>query len=223
MAALWAGLAVAQNPDSAAVRPLVPTRHWVVKFAPLFLLDPEPTVQFGVERVLNARTSVQVEAGYGAFVFNQMYQTSRVRGPFATWRARAEVRHFFERATSRNYRPAPYGSYFAGEIFYKQVVMPLQVDVERLAYIETEAYDAHRQVMGFHFKVGAQERLGNRWVIDGYSGPGFRYVKVVAPDRPAPLPWNDDPWVRETDWWFMDPVEQVLPSFTMNIKIGYVF
>jgi hypothetical protein len=221
---LAVGLARAQTPDSVATK-MPAAGRWIVKFAPFFLADPEPTVQLGVEYVLNTRWSWQVEAGYGAFRFNEMYYNERrMRGPFATWRARLEARHYFERPTSRHYRPAPYGSYFGWELFYKQVDMPLQLEVDRGAYFEALAYDARRWVGGFHFKIGGQERLGKHWVIDGYSGLGWRYIRVEAPGQPDLLNRGQafDFEDREPTWPFITPMIAVLPSFTMNVKIGFI-
>ena len=56
------------NPDQSTItKPTYnePDRNWVVKVAPLSLLDPDNTIQIGVERLLGRQHAVQAEFGYG--------------------------------------------------------------------------------------------------------------------------------------------------------------
>ena len=51
----------------------------ILKLAPLSLLDPDMTVQGGVEVRVSPRNSVQVEAGFGLVKAMQPYDTDLIR------------------------------------------------------------------------------------------------------------------------------------------------
>ena len=149
------------------IRPLM--NHppgWVAKFSPLHLFDPDNTVQFGLERVLSTRQSVQAEFGYGTGVMNVWRNGGSSRyGQAEHWRGRAEWRFYTNRyRTNRNFginvrSAAPLGNYLAVELFYKQDNALERFPVGRecvgglCAYFEQLETPVMKYVWGSHFFV----------------------------------------------------------------------
>lgn len=218
------GNAFAQRDSTDSVIPTLgdASARWVVKIAPLFLLDPENTVQFGVERTFGGRSSVQVEGGYGwpGFRYSQDYTyTNR-----EVWRGRAEWR-IYNRINVR-----PRGSYFAIEGFYKQVNAIENGTIGRACtgsfncqYFQQYRSTTQKFVAGGHLKWGKQFRLDDNWLFDFYFGIGLRSV-MHQNFRPQ---FADSYSYRYSDglfsWVSLGGTDApVAPSATIGFKIGYV-
>ncbi|MVM37497.1 hypothetical protein GO730_07520 [Spirosoma sp. HMF3257] len=72
------------------------SQRWVVKFAPLSLIDPSNTIQFGIERLVGQHQSIQAEFGYGWQGMNLWDVSQRSRyTDMKIWRGRAEWRYYW--------------------------------------------------------------------------------------------------------------------------------
>ncbi|GAA4454288.1 hypothetical protein GCM10023189_20540 [Nibrella saemangeumensis] len=210
--------------------------RWVIKFSPQHLFDPDNTVQFGLERILSHRQSVQGEFGYGSGVMN-LYRNSESSQYLLPeyWRGRAEWRFYTNRyRTNRNFNvnvrsPAPLGNYLAVELFYKQANAFERFSAGRecvggqCAYFEQLETAVMKYVWGSHFKVGRQFVAGtenNRLVLDMYLGVGIRFKAISR----SPIPAEDQVF-RMRNYFLYDPFypgSLVLPSLTAGLKIGYI-
>ena len=216
----------AQRDSTDSVIPVLgnASARWVIKAVPLFLFDPDNTVQFGVERTLGGRSSVQIEGGYGwpGFQYNRDYYTYSNR---EVWRGRAEWR-LYNRVSVR-----PRGSYLAIEGFYKQVNAIESGTIGRgctngffgCQYFQQYRSLAQKFVVGGHIKWGHQFRLDDNWLFDVYGGIGlrsvmFRRFRPVFPDSNSYRSY-DGPFNWSGLWGTDAPV---LPTATLGFKIGYM-
>ncbi|GAA4395857.1 hypothetical protein GCM10023187_03300 [Nibrella viscosa] len=210
--------------------------RWVIKFSPLHLFDPDNTVQFGLERILSPRQSVQGEFGFGLGTFNVWQGSGSGRYThWEHWRGRAEWRFYTNRYRSNrnvgiNVRsPAPLGNYLAVELFYKQVNAVENYTVGRectggpCAFFELRESPVTKYVGGSHFKLGRQFAFGidnNRLMMDLYMGLGLRIRSVERPPIAA-----EDQAFRSGGFLVFDPFYQgasVIPSLTAGLKLGYI-
>jgi hypothetical protein len=211
--------AQADQPGATAPSP----RHrWVAKWAPLSVLDQEPTGQVALERAWTTRWSGQLELGYGwfnPFTFIGTYNDQAI----ATWRLRPEVRYYFARASRANYQPAPQGIYLAVEGLAKHVRIDRQTEVARNggAFFESLPHTAQRWVLGGHVKLGLQGQLGRRIFLDGYLGFGARHIQLTDPDNPlAPSPLTRIDVLRLP---LREAGQLTTGSVALGFKIGYGF
>ena len=214
----------AQRDSTDSVIPVLgdASARWVIKAAPLFLLDPDNTAQFGVERILGGRNSVQVEGGYGwpGLQYSRGYNYSNRE----VWRGRAEWRHYNQVSVR------PRGSYFAIEGFYKQMNAIENGTVGRACggrfncqYFQQYHSLAQKFVVGGHIKWGKQFRLDDNWLLDFYGGIGFQSV-MFQRFRPQ-FPDSDLYRYREGpfDWSGLSGSDApIVPTATLGLKVGYV-
>lgn len=198
--------------------------RWVVKVAPLSLFDLDNTVQFGVERVLGGRSSVQAEGGYGwpGLQYSREYNY----GDKEVWRGRAEWR-IYNRVNVR-----PRGSYFAIEGFYKQVNARETGTIGRgcnngffgCQYFQQYNSVAQKFVVGGHIKWGHQFRIDDRWLFDFYVGIGLRSVMFqrFRPQFADSFRYNNYYSLFNFGRFDGRDQQQTLPSTTLGFKIGYV-
>ena len=200
------------------------TPHWVIKFAPLSAVDPDNTIQFGLERILGRKQAVQIELGYGWEGIG-LWETT-ARGRFSnkeTWRGRAEWRLYF----CPNARLL--GFYAAVEGFYKQVNvqeitsngLPCAGDCPPGSLSKAPAL---KYVWGGHLKIGYQRPLFfiDRLLLDVYGGLGARYRQVNRPDLPVGVALQEAPSLFGSWPAFpFSPKTQV--SFSLGFKVGYGF
>ena len=205
--------------------------HWVVKFAPLALFDPDNTIQFGVERLFGTRHTVQGEFGYGWRAINMYPDRRDDYENFEVWRGRAEWRRYSGRYRSYrrpHYATPPIGRYFALETFFKQLTVLENTTVGRecvdgtCAYFERGTFPLYRTVWGIHCKFGRQFVLtmpgDNRLLLDFFFGMGFRNLTPYRFNNST----NEDV-IRSTGFGFLDSRQGGLrPSATIGIKLGYV-
>ena len=220
---------LAQNqfvvPYPPGVTNLQSTAPWVVKFAPLALIDPDNAVEFGIERRLGNQQSAQVELGYGWQGMNlwQNSQNQRYTDK-EVWRGRAEWRHYFD--SRRQLR----GNYIAIEGFYKQVnvresgTVGVGCDGGPCQYYQIYSSPTEKYVWGGHVKFGNQSPLSfyNRhWLIDWYVGLGIRRRTVERFGRPDGLNYYASGGYSLFD--SFSSATYVLPSMTLGVKVGYAF
>ncbi len=176
--------------------------RFILKLAPLSLLDQDATIQAGLEYRLGQRTSVQGEVGYGWQTLPLLGSDLRKFAAAEVWRGRAEIRFYSGRyrtnqrlgiAIRSNY---PIGNYWAIDGLFKQVNVQTatqlgQIDVNPIIPIEiTGPKLIRRFVVGSHVKVGRQfafydpkRRLFSRVLLDIYTGAGIRVVTNQGADQ----------------------------------------
>jgi len=233
------GLLVTANAQDSTFLMHSPTRT-VFKWAPLSLLDPDATLQFGLEHRTGPRTSVQGELGYGWGGLSLFQEDAREYSQKPMWRVRSEVRFYSGRY--RNNRrnnihirsAAPYGNYTAIEAFFKAI--PVQQNWrEELRWNDGTwrgygdklfTRPVQRTVLGIHGKFGRQFPLIDRGressaviVMDIYIGAGIRY----AVNRKGEIPPNT---VSADGYGFYDRFSReggvFLPSLTAGLKLGFI-
>lgn len=196
----------------------------VIKFAPLTLIDPANTIQFGAEWRAGRGYAGQVEVGYGWQGIG-LWETSK-RGTYSdreTWRGRAEWRLYLDPDVHR------LGIYAAVEGFYKQV-NALERSVNAVPCTgpcgpgPTGRSPVRKQVWGGHLKMGYQNPLtaNGRLLMDVYSGVGLRYRRSVRPDLPTGVILREEPNLFGSLPAF--PIEPTTRfSLSLGVKLGYAF
>ncbi|GAB4033657.1 hypothetical protein [Spirosoma gilvum] len=217
------------SPTPAYTNSPSPLPKWVVKFAPLSLLDLSSTVQFAIERTIGQQQSLQLEAGYGTQRMNLWQRSDNTNSRYSqyeVWRGRAEWRYYWRRFQ------APVGSYFAVEGLYKQenafengtVGMGLNAPTGQYEYYQLYSLPVSKAVWALTLKVGRQFPLpfNNRFVADFYGGLGIRNRAINRSDRPdgylfyASSGSIVDPFTRTSN-----PYSFLSVSY--GVKIGYTF
>ncbi|GAB3699519.1 hypothetical protein GCM10027592_25670 [Spirosoma flavus] len=211
------------EPDPGTDLAIETARKWAVKFSLLSLLDPDNTIQFGVERMLNRRQSLQLETGYGWQGMN-LWENSR-NGRYRdreVWRGRLEWRYFF------NPTGQPRGRYVAVEGFYKQVnlresgTVGIGCATGMCQYYQLFTAPLQKYVWGAHVKIGRQFQFiptNNHWLFDVYLGLGFRR-RIVESYRPA----ADTYYYRSTGINLFDTFNATpatLFSMSYGFKLGF--
>lgn len=171
--------------------------HVIVKLAPLsILLDPDATIQGGLEVPISPRSSVQAEVGFGHKGLSVVTDEKHNFTDWSIWRVRSEWRHYTNRYRTNNRKNIhirssfPLGNYLAIEGFAKQIngtkILLLFVDDPRFS---ATPQTISRFVMGSHVKWGRQIAIPgqsltslSRVLLDFYVGIGVRYgVTQVTP------------------------------------------
>lgn len=210
--------------------------RWVVKFAPLSMLDMSNTIQFGVERFIGTHQSVQVEAGYG---WQSMNIWSKVRNSsytnYETWRGRAEWRFYWFNRNHQLNRPLPFGAYTAIEGLYRTeraiengtVGVGADGSTAQFDYYRLYSSPTTRKVWAVTVKIGRQFPISQngRLVGDFYAGIGFCNRTIVPAIRP-------DGYLFQTSTLFSldsfssalyQSVNTITLNMALGIKIGYSF
>lgn len=170
--------------------------HVIMKLAPLsLLLDPDATIQGGLEVRVSQHNSIQAEVGFGHKGLSVVADQKKQFTDWSIWRVRSEWRHYTNHYRINNKKnihirsPFPLGNYIAIEGFAKQIngtkklVLPGPVvlydpDPNFLNRQQTIS----RFVMGSHIKWGRQIAIPgesltslSRVLLDFYLGVGVRY------------------------------------------------
>lgn len=244
--------AVAQEPvvgysDTVRIESLSRPPRYVVSLAPLTLLDPENTLQFGLERLLAGRYSVLGELGYGPASLNvwRSYNSSFNNGIRETWRGRVEWRIYTRRIRSngrwqpglvgRTVTRKPLGNYVALDVFYKQTNANEIGSIGRACedgscqYFQRFQSRVVKYVGGAHLKVGRQMILFNadgnsRFVLDMYMGIGIRRRLVKSYGLPEPEDGGSY-FFTDRNGVFNDLLADtpLRMSVAAGLRIGYVF
>ena len=164
--------------------------HVIVKLAPLsLLLDPDATIQGGLEVRTSPRNSVQAEVGFGHKGLSVVKDEKQNFADWSIWRVRSEWRHYTNRYRTNSKKNIhirssfPLGNYLAIEGFAKQI----EGNKILLLYINDPRFSATPQtisrfVLGSHVKWGRQIAIPgqsltslSRVLLDFYVGIGVRY------------------------------------------------
>ena len=202
------------------------SQRWVIKFAPLSLLDPSNTIQFGIERMLGERHALQAEFGYGwegmslwRNSFGERYKNAEI------WRGRAEWRYYWH--------GGPIGNYIAVEGLYKQLnanekgTIGMGCDNSSFSafgcqYYQLSMAPIYKRVWAAHIKFGRQFRLShysNRWLMDFYGGIGIRGNSVEHGIQPTGFAYYSS--VGDVDLFSSQTYPFV--SISYGVKVGYSF
>ncbi len=199
----------------------LPKPKYIIKFAPLSLMDIDPTVQFGLEYLAGDKWGLQQELGYGHFNFSAFSPNGDDMQQKEVWRSRTEARLYLD-----NYRPRPRGAYLAFEVLYKRVNYIEDVEIGRdcengdCAYEELVQNKVLKDVWGFHFKVGGQTVIGKRIALDFYVGVGGRSVHVQATNKELEAIWKEDHQIMVGNP--SRPGTYGLFSANLGFKVGYL-
>lgn len=180
--------AIATAQDSTVAYDYRP--HVILKLAPLsLLLDPDATVQGGLEVRTGRRSSVQAEVGFGHKGLSITSDDKKNFADWSIWRMRSEWRHYTNRYRTNKRKnihvrsDSPLGNYFAIEGFVKQITGTKNL----VLYDPDPAFPNNQQsinrfVWGSHIKLGRQIAIPgsslnslSRVLLDFYVGIGLRY------------------------------------------------
>lgn len=199
--------------------------HFILKWAPLSLVEQDNTVQFGIEYLFNGTVSLQQEVGYGWFNFNNNEDNGKKFKNREIWRSRTEMRFYI---ISNEQITKPKGPYLAIEFLYKRMNYSRQSSVGRecenfdCQYFEIKDYKILKDVFGYHGKIGWQFIVQKRLAIDLYMGGGFRGIRVKSPGLPADVNNIDGDrefiLIRPTK-----PGRYTMISMSAGFKLGYLF
>ncbi|PRY44320.1 hypothetical protein CLV58_103290 [Spirosoma oryzae] len=208
----------------AQVNPTVPgpTRSWVLKVAPLSLLDLSSTIQAAVEGVVAPNQSVQLELGYGWQAMNPWLAPNQERySRYEVWRGRAEWRYYWRGGQ------APFGTYTAIEGLYKRenalekAVTAVYDEPGPVQYYRQSSLPISKDVFGINVKIGRQFPLlpNGRLVFDIYTGLGLRARTILRTDLPNGYQLTRQPIVDIGP--FTTYGGASLFSLSAGFKIGY--
>ena len=198
----------------------------IIKFAPLSLLDPDATVQGGVEVRVSPRNSVQAEVGFGHKAMQIVTDEKKKFTDWSIWRVRSEWRHYTNRYRTNSHKNIyvrsafPLGNYIAIEGFAKQITgtkVPLSpIDIPIFPNVPQPI---NRLVVGSHLKWGRQIAIPgaslsdlSRVLLDFYVGIGIRYgiSNSIDTNDCSCGPFNDR----------FAPGNRFQPSLALGVKIG---
>ena len=228
----------------ASTGPVLPAKpyRWVLKFAPLSMLDPHSTIQFGAETKIGKRSTLQQELGYGHVSFSTAGASTHNKYPDReVWRARTEYRFYYQRTKT------PFlGNYFAVDLLFKQLNASRNVAFGRACegggnfngffgggcgYYEYQNKTLYRYTWGLNFKFGRQITIPEtNLLLDFYAGFGLRYIHNPATTSSlTPLYEGEqiqDASNRYNSRLFEDfqpGNSYFMPSLSGGFKIGYGF
>jgi hypothetical protein len=209
--------------------------RFILKLAPLSLLDQDATVQAGLEYLTGQRTAVQAEVGYGWQKLPVLGSDLRRFAAAEVWRGRAEVRFYSGRyRTSAKRRiairsHAPLGNYWAIEGLFKQINVqkaaqlgwidvnpPIPTDITGPQFVR-------RYIVGAHIKFGRQfafydpqRRLFSRTLLDIYWGFGARLIT-----NQGASPTTDESCGCGIGRSFTSRGTSIAPSLSLGLKLGF--
>lgn len=167
---------------------------FVIKWAPLSMIDIDPAMQLGLEYLPDGKWSIQQELGYGRFGYSGIFTPDEDdMQQKEVWRSRTEARMYLS-----NYRPKPTGAYLAFEVLYKRVNYKSDEQIGRncengdCEYRETVQNKMFKDAVGFHVKFGVQAPIGKRMALDFYIGIGGRSVTIKASNKELAEIWKDE-------------------------------
>lgn len=182
-----------------------------IKYSPFSALDPESSIQFGLEYLFKPKRAFQQQLGY---IFHS--PTGNAWGI----RSRSEFKFYFNEDDAQ--------AYLSMEALYKFIQNYGISDFSREqgAYIQTIRYLASRNTIGFMPKIGvANNILKANYAVDLAFGIGVKatYYNSNVPDD-ASLNFNDDFFFTPT--FFNGNLRnrgyEVLPNIYFGVLIGFV-
>jgi hypothetical protein len=200
----------------------LPKPMFIVKWAPLSIIDIDPTMQLGLEYLPGGKWSIQQELGYGRFGYSGIFSPNgRDMLDKEVWRSRTEARLYLS-----NYRPRAARAYLAFEMLYKKVNYNGDERVGRncenrnCEYEERVEYKLLKDVVGFHFKFGVQVPVSNRVALDLYLGIGGRNATVRTTNKELEAIWKEEhqSFIANPSL----PGSYGLISGNLGFKVGYM-
>ena len=201
----------------------------IVKLAPLsLLLDPDATIQGGLEVRVSPRNSVQAEVGFGHKGLSVVADEKKNFADWSIWRVRSEWRHYTDRYRTNTRKNIhirstfPLGNYLAVEGFAKQINGTKNLVLyDPDPNFPNSQQSISRFVMGSHLKWGRQiaipgQSLTNlsRVLLDFYLGVGVRYgITELTP--------NIDTSGGGFTYDRFKPGNRLQPSLALGVKIGF--
>ncbi len=128
----------------------------------------DPTIQFQAEYFLNPKNSLQFSYGFGApklFKKNKYIKADVFR---------IEYKKYYKTIDMDK----PWGTYFGGELFYKNVLYPqtaVKTDELPSKNPQTDQYTVNINVLAFHLKYGKTFIKKGVPTFDFFVGAGVRY------------------------------------------------
>lgn len=201
----------------------------ILKLAPLsLLLDPDATIQGGLEIRTGERSSVQAEVGFAHKGLSITSDEKKNFADWSIWRVRSEWRHYTNRYRTSKRKNIhvrsdfPLGNYLAIEGFGKQIHGAKNISVFNTdAVLSTISQSISRFVWGSHVKWGRQIAVPgssttnlSRVLLDFYVGLGVRYGTTEL-----------NPVTEHCGCGFVpdrfDRGRALQPSMTAGVKIGF--
>lgn len=219
----------AQDTTIRYVRPA----NVIVKLAPLWLLDPDPSVMGGLEIRTGARTSIQGEIGYGWPDWNNPGSNNRHAG---TWRFKSEMRFYrgkYRTNRVKNIRiqtTYPLGNYVAVEAYAKLLAVDhtwryvdSRAATEQMAVTRQTRFQ--RNSLSLSVKFGRQvgwtdlaHQATTRLLLDVYGGVGIRFLNQDNKGQ-----WGE-PGYQEMSGMFNRFNANgfvVAPTINLGLKLGF--
>lgn len=209
--------------------------RFILKLAPLAVLDQDATIQAGLEYRTGRRTSVQAELGYGGKNLSPFRSDIKKFADAEVWRGRAEVRFYSGRYRTNHKQGIairsdfPLGNYWAVEGLFKQVNVQKaaqsgQIDVNPPVPIEvTGPQLIRRYVVGSHIKFGRQfafydphRHIFSRTLLDIYAGIGVRLITNQGAEQVT-----DETCGCGIGRSFFYRGTGVSPSLSLGLKLGF--
>lgn len=203
--------------------------HLILKLAPLsFLLDPDATLQGGLEVRTGRRDAVQGELGIGHKGLAITSDDKKSFADWSIWRVRSEWRHYtgrYRTNSRKNIRIKshwPLGNYLAVEGFAKQI----RGTKNLVLYDPDPNFAANQEIIqrfvwGGHVKWGRQIAIPydsqdnlTRVLLDVYIGIGLR-LGTTETNLPSSVCGCGLVPNRFQDG------RSLLPSLTAGLKIGF--
>ncbi|MCX6215949.1 hypothetical protein [Spirosoma sp.] len=200
----------------------------IIKLAPLsLLLDPDATLQAGLEVRTGQRNAVQGEIGFGHKGLAITSDDKKNFADWSIWRVRSEWRHYTGHYRTNNRKNIhirsqfPLGNYLAIEGFAKQINATKNV----VLYDPDPNFPNNQEVInrfvwGSHVKWGRQIAIPSdapqhlsRVLLDLYIGVGIRYGRTETNSQMSTCGCGIIPSRFQ-------PGNSILPSLTAGLKIG---
>lgn len=204
-ALLWllSGLALWAQPDPDDARTQYPQyKHPVLKVFPLALVDPfQYTLHVGLEFPMQKSSSLQLEGGwvFGSLDDRQTFNTQQEEYYQQGFKARLQWREYFSEGSPKKPTYTQTGGYFAvqgGFQYYRQMLG--RIDTSLFSPNPSPPPDIEYErvisALSLSFLLGYQGQIGQRFVIDFFTGIGARYSQHRwEPLRPSARPLDLTP------------------------------
>ncbi len=207
---------------------------WALKFNATAFIDifSFPTLQFGVERKLNDRMSVQVELGFQPYSNHSNIDTTFLKD--TGYKLMVELRHYFgaeiKMSADESRQSGMMGIYFSGQFFHTQNTYNASqsyFDIASTTFPSggIDFFTVKRSKLGGRVLFGRQGKIFSRFIYDTYIGLGGVVTEITNAHR------EFDPAVHGKveciDFCFdrKELSEESGPSvsFSYGIRLGYVF
>ncbi|AWV99253.1 hypothetical protein DJ013_14195 [Arcticibacterium luteifluviistationis] len=171
------------------------------------MVNIDPTIQFQAEYFLNSENSFQLSYGFGApDVFDQ---NKYIKADIF----RIEYKRYYKTIDMDN----PWGTYFGGELFYKNVLYPqtaVKTEESPSKKPQTDDYTVNINVTAFHLKYGKTFIKKGIPTFDFFIGAGVRYQYNFNQDLEAGYEF-----IYHTSF---NRIAQkgIYPSATLGISLG---